>query len=315
MTDTDESHYNDLSMQRVLLRDRVRCEAFYCALAKAVKPGDVVLDVGAGTGVLSLFAARAGARKVYAVERTMIVDFARQLIAANGAQGRVQIIHGDMGSVELPEQVDLIVSEWMGGNGVDEGFLPAVLVARDRWLKPQGKMLPERVSAWIAPVWDGELESDLGFWRSRPYEFDFSLVADATVGEVRYCQHHITEGMLLAEPQQMWTTDVYTCTVEGARSPFKASLSFSVTRGDSFNALATWFHADIGQGIVLTNAPDAPKTHWGRFVYPLNNAMNVEQGTDILVEFVCDPRVDSHCQSRWSVKAGGGPWEHHQSIN
>ncbi len=315
MIDADDSYYNDLDMHSTMLRDRVRCEAFRHALTESVKSGDVVLDVGAGTGILSLFAARAGARKVYAVERTKIADFARQLIAVNDAEEQVQIIHGDIESVELPEQVDLIVSEWMGGNGVDEGFLPAVLVARDRWLKPQGKMLPERVSAWIAPVWDGELENDLDFWRSQPYEVDLSLIAEATISEVKYCQHHITGGTLLAQPQQMWTTDVYICSVEEARSPFKASLLFSVTRESNFNALATWFHADFGQDISLTNAPDAPKTHWGRFVYPLNRAMKVERGTDLAVKFACEPTVDSHCQSKWSVKVGDGAWEHHQSIN
>ncbi len=315
MTDADDSHYHDLDMHRTMLRDHVRCEAFRRALAKSVKSGDVVLDIGAGTGILSLFAARAGARKVYAVERTKIADFARQLIAVNDAEEQVQIIHGRMEAVELPEQVDLIVSEWMGGNGVDEGFLPAVLVARDRWLKPGGKMLPERVEAWIAPVWDGELECDLNFWRSQPFEFDLSLIAEATISEVKYCQHHITKDTLLAQSQQMWTTDVYTCPVEEARSPFKASLLFSVTRESNFNALATWFHADFGQGISLTNAPDAPKTHWGRFVYPLNRAIKVEQGTDILVEFVCEPMIDSHCRSKWSVKVGDSAWEHHQSVN
>jgi hypothetical protein len=79
----------------------------------------------------------------------------------NGAEERVQIIHGEMEAVELPEPVDIIVSEWMGGSGVDEGFLPAVLLARDRWLKPKGKMLPEPVTAWIAPVWDSEIEKEL----------------------------------------------------------------------------------------------------------------------------------------------------------
>lgn len=315
MSGADDSHYNYLETHYTMLRDRVRCEAYRLALAKWVKPGDVVLDVGAGTGILSLFAAQAGARKVYAVERTGIVDFARRLIAANRAQEQVRIIHGDMETVELPEPVDIIVSEWMGGSGIDEGFLPAVLAARDRWLKPKGVMLPECVSAWIAPVWDSELEGDLSFWRSQPFEVDLSLIAETTANEVKYCRQHITESALLAEPQQMWATDVYTCSVEEARSPFKASLSFPVKRDGSFNALATWFRAGFGQGIVLTNAPYAPKTHWGQFVYPLDHALNAKQGTDVSVEFACEPTIDSHCRTKWSVKVGDGAWEHHQSIN
>jgi type I protein arginine methyltransferase len=314
-TGPDDSYYADLPIHRTMLRDNVRCEAYRHALAEWVRPGYAVLDVGAGTGILSLFAVRAGARKVYAVERTSIVSLTQQLVAMNGAEKQVQVIRGDMEAVELPEQVDIIVSEWMGGYGVDEGFLPAVLMARDRWLKPRGKMLPERVTAWIALVCDSELETDLSFWRSHSYGIDLSLLAEKTAREVKYCQHHITRDTLLAEPQPMWVTDVYTCSFKEARSLFEASLSFTVKRGGSFNALATWFKAEFGRGIVLTNSPDASNTHWGRFVYPLSRTMEVEQGTEVLVKFACEPTVDSHCRSRWSVKVGDRGWEHQQSIN
>lgn len=315
MIDTDDSYYDDLGMHRLMLADRVRCEAYRQALAKRVKPGDVVLDVGAGTGVLSLFAAQAGARRVYAVERTGIVDLARQLSVVNGAVRRVRVVHNDMENAELPERVDVIVSEWMGGFGVDEGFLPAVVLARDRWLKPNGAVLPELVTAWMAPVWDGELEGDMGFWRGRPYDLDLSPIASMTANEVRYCRHHVTGQALLAEPQTLWVTDVRKCSVEEARSSFESSLLFTATREGGLNALAAWFHADFGEGIVLTNSPGTPETHWGRFVYPLSGAVKVVRGTKVSVSFACEPAVDGHCRTRWSVKVGDGVREHHESIN
>ena len=108
-----------------------------------VRPGDIVLDVGAGSGILSVFAARAGAARVYAVERTTIAVLAQELAAANGVAEIVQVIHGDVMDVELPERVDVIVSEWLGGFGIDEGMLAPVIAARDRWLKPGGVMIPQ----------------------------------------------------------------------------------------------------------------------------------------------------------------------------
>ena len=126
-----------------MICDRVRTEAFRRAIGTVVRPGDVVLDVGAGTGILSLFAAKAGAARVYAVERTTVAVLAQELAAANGVAEIVQVIHGDVMDIELPERVDVIVSEWLGGFGIDEGMLVPVIAARDRWLKPGGVMIPE----------------------------------------------------------------------------------------------------------------------------------------------------------------------------
>jgi len=92
-------------------------------------------------------------------------------------------------------------------------------------------------------------------------------------------------------------------------------LSFTAAREGRFNALTTWFRAEFGHGMVLTNAPDAPETHWGRFVYPLSRTVEVGRGAEVSVEFACEPAADSHCRSKWSIRVGGGAWEHHQSIN
>ena len=135
-----------------MICDRVRTDGFRRAIESVVRPGDVVLDVGAGTGILSLFAARAGAARVYAVERTTVAVMAQELAAANGAADTVRVIHGDIMDIELPERVDVIVSEWLGGFGIDEGMLAPVVAARDRWLKPGGVMIPSSVTAWAGLV-------------------------------------------------------------------------------------------------------------------------------------------------------------------
>jgi predicted RNA methylase len=134
--------YAEFEVHRTMICDRVRTEAFRRAIDSVVRPGDIVLDVGAGSGILSVFAARAGAARVYALERTSAAVLAQELSAANGVAEIVQVIHGDVIDVEPPERVDVIVSEWLGGFGIDEGMLVPVIVARDRWLKPGGVMIP-----------------------------------------------------------------------------------------------------------------------------------------------------------------------------
>ena len=155
--------YAEVEVHRTMICDRVRTEAFRRAINSAVRPGDIVLDVGAGSGILSMFAAQAGAARVYAVERTTVAVLAQELAAANGVGEIVQLIHGDVMDVELPERVDLIVSEWLGGFGIDEGMLVPVIAARDRWLKPGGVMVPRSVTAWAALVHDRYLGETVEF--------------------------------------------------------------------------------------------------------------------------------------------------------
>ena len=298
---TGDGSYGELWLHRFMLRDSVRNEAYRQAISKTVKAGDVVLDIGAGTGILSLFAAQAGAKKVYAVERTSMAKMIGKIAERNGVQDIVEIFQCDIENFMAPEQVDVIVSEWMGGYGVDENMLSLVLEARDLWLKPGGKILPEQVTAWMAPAWDSKLDEDMNFWRSHPHGVDLSPIAEETADELLCERYHISREDLRAEPQQLWTHDTYTCSVEESFLPFRASLSFSVSKAGKFSALATWFSATFGNGLVLTNAPDAPPTHWGRTSFPLERTITVEQGEEIQVKFICSPSGPGYCHEEWSI--------------
>ena len=188
--------YAEFEVHRTMIRDRVRTEAFRRAIDSAVRPGDIVLDVGAGSGILSLFAARAGAARVYAVEQTSVAVLAQELATANGVAEVVRVIQGDVTDVELPERVDVIVSEWLGGFGIDEGMLVPVITARDRWLKPGGVMIPDSVTAWVALVHDRYLgrrwgscgttpmASTSGTWSRRPSTRSPTRAASATSPQV-----------------------------------------------------------------------------------------------------------------------------------
>ena len=309
-----EDFYVSLDIHRRMLRDDVRNQAYRQALFATIKPNHVVLDVGAGTGILSLFAAQAGARRVYAVERTLMAQLTRRLISINGYQDRIQVIAADIKTAYLPEKVDVIVSEWLGTFGVDENMLPPVLLARDRWLKPGGIMLPKIVSAVMVPIWHKELDEAMTYWRDHTYGLDLSLIAEPTANEMTWPEHPIKKEDFLAEPQIMWTTDTARTSVAQAQLPFRSALKFSATRAAKVNALASWFKAEFGQGITLTNAPEESPTHWKQYVIPLYRSIEVTPGTNIAVEFTCIPAgTNSFCFNAWSVRIGQGPWEHHDT--
>jgi SAM-dependent methyltransferase len=305
--------YRQLSRHRLMLQDRERCQVYRQAIHQAVKAGDIVLDAGAGTAILSLFALQAGAQKVYAAERSGIAEFARQLLTLNEGEDRIEVLRGDMQDLELPEKVDVIVSEWMGGYGIDEDMLGPVLRVRDRWLKQNGVMLPERVAAWLAPVWDQQLEAQLSFYRSNPYGVDLTSVASCTTDEVLYGRHHVLPEHLAAEPQLMWSTDTYTCSVQEAEGAFQASMSFVIARPSLLNALAAWFHAQFMGGFALTNAPDAPPTHWGRWVFPLKRTIAVEPGVRVDVNFTSESAGLGWRETAWWVRVHNSPWEYHDT--
>ena len=308
-----DNYYGNPEVHLLMIRDDIRNRAYRDALHATIKPGDVVLDFGAGTGILSMFAAQAGAKRVFAVERTTIASLARRITAQNGFADRIQIIQQDIEKVQLPEKVDVIVSEWLGTYGVDENLLAPLLLTRDRWLKPGGKMLPETVNAWLAPIWNGDLAFDVTLSRGRPYGLDLRVIANGAVQEMNWARHPLSADNLMARPQIMWATDVYSYSVSEARLPSRARLKFSALREGKINALSAWFSADFGNSVTLTNSPAAPLTHWAQYIFALNEPVQVTTGTPIFVEFTCLPSIPGHTSHAWSVRIGDGPLEHHDT--
>lgn len=308
-----DNFYDSLYIHRMMLRDDVRNQAYRKALFENVKPGDVVLDFGAGTGILSMFAAQAGAARVFAVERTGIASLAKKMFEINGFSDRITIINENIETACLPQKVDVIVSEWLGTFGVDENLLEPLLIARDRWLRPDGLMLPETVAAIMAPIWSDEVEADMSFWRESKYDLDLTLLGDCAGDEMSWAKEPITGEAFMSEPQTMWTTTVYEYPVEEARLPFRASLKFKTSKAGKINALTAWFNADFGKGRTLTNSPAEPKTHWGQYVFPLKKTYEVEKDSTVIVEYSCIPAQPGYSFHAWSVKVNDDIWEHHDT--
>ena len=300
-----EISYRDLRNHESMLQDKVRCRAFQDALYEAVTPDSVVLDIGAGTGILSIFAAQAGARQVYAVERSPVAQCAKQIVSDNDLTHCVEVLQGDMETLDLPEKVDVIVSEWLGGYAIDENLLPIVIQARDRWLKPGGIMIPGTTTSWLAPAYDAYLEDEINFWYSRPYGVDLSVLGDDAQRRTESTCNHIAPENLPCEGQLMWTIDSHTCTLARSRGVFETKLEFVSEQDGAVNVLATWFETTSAGHVVLSNGPAYPDTHWGRTVFAIGKTVPVKKGTRIKVHFVHEPQGKGHSNAKWGVEIEG----------
>ncbi len=310
--------YAEVEVHRIMICDRIRTDAFRRAIEDVVRPGQVVLDVGAGTGILSLFAAKAGAARVYAVERTTVAVLAQELAATNGFADTIQVIHGDIEDVELPEPVDVIVSEWLGGFGIDEGMLVPVITARDRWLKPSGTLIPKSVTAWAGLVEDRYLGDTLGFLTAEPYGLKLDGVVEMTVNEILYSGafRHLADADRRSEAGRLWTTDAATIPLEAAQAPHEAEVPLRVLDAGTANALALWFSAELSHDVALSIGPGDPPTHWGTTTAPLRAPVSLAPDTIVRARVRTAPARPMGTWTRWAIALPGADWEEHdeQSV-
>lgn len=305
--------YAEFEVHRTMIRDRVRTDAFRAAIDAVVRPGDIVLDVGAGSGILSVFAAKAGAARVYAVEQTSVAVLAQELAAANRVEDVVRVIQGDVLDIEPPERVDVVVSEWLGGFGIDEGMLVPVIAARDRWLKPGGVMIPHTVTAWAALVHDRDLADMVSFLRNRPYGLRLDDLVDKTVNEILYSGtfRHLAEGDRRSEPSRLWTTDADLITLERAQAPHEAETLLPVRNHGTANALALWFSAELAPGNSLSVGPGDPPTHWGMTTAPLSSPVELTPGMVIRARVRTTPARPVGTWTSWAIALPDADWEEH----
>ncbi|GBP67428.1 Histone-arginine methyltransferase CARMER [Eumeta japonica] len=263
--------YGYLSQQQNMMQDYVRTSTYQRAILSNISDfkNKVVLDVGAGSGILSFFAVQAGARKVYAVEASNMAHHAQGLVRANGLDDRIAVIAGKIEEIELPEAVDVIISEPMGYMLYNERMLETYLHAK-KWLKPSGNMFPTRGDLHIAPFTDDALFMEqynkANFWYQTCFHgVDLSALRTAAMKEyfrqpivdtfdVRICMarsvRHVVDFMRANE------TDLHRIEVD---------FRFELTQSGTCHGLAFWFDvlfAGSTQHVWLSTAPTEPLTHW-----------------------------------------------------
>merc|ERR1712117_850289 len=187
---SDKDYYFDsyahFGIHEEMLKDQVRTLTYRNSMwhNKPLFKNKIVLDVGCGTGILSMFAAKAGAKAVYGVDMSGIVEQAREIVKRNGFEDKVHLIRGKIEEIVLPvPKVDIIISEWMGYCLFYESMLDSVLYARDKWLAPDGLMFPDRATLYVTAIEDRQYKDDKINWWDDVYGFDMSCIKKVALQE------------------------------------------------------------------------------------------------------------------------------------
>jgi len=321
--------YGNMGVHSLMLRDRPRCEWYRAQIERACAriKGAVVLDVGAGTGLLSLFAARAGAKKVYAVESNeRVARLARKIIADNGFEEVVEVISSRIEEISLAEQVDIIVSEWMGFYLLHESMLDSVLIARDRFLKPAGVLIPAHATLLAVPVATPALWMEkVGFLAcpDATYGLNYTSASELAGREVSASPliELISKEAMMAGPQVVWRGDlasVRTDELDLISSDLEFHINGAASRhnGAPLHGICLFFQchcakgdmrdsdADASEEGVFSTGPVDPPTHWKQSVIVLPQPLVLQQKPTRLRCHVALRRAGS--AGNGSMGGGGG---------
>ncbi|XP_023811854.1 protein arginine N-methyltransferase 8-B isoform X1 [Oryzias latipes] len=276
--------YAHFGIHEEMLKDEVRTLTYRNSMYhnKHVFKDKIVLDVGSGTGILSMFAAKAGAKHVYGIECSSISEYSEKIIKSNHLDSVITIFKGKVEEVELPvEKVDIIISEWMGYCLFYESMLNTVIFARDKWLqKPGGLMFPDRASLYVLAIEDRQFKDFKIHWWENVYGFDMTCIRNVAMKEplvdVVDPKQVVTNSCLVKE------VDIYTVKPEDLT--FSSTFCLQIQRNDYIHALVTYFSVEFTKCHKKTGfstAPDAAYTHWKQTVFYLEDYLTVRRGEEI----------------------------------
>jgi len=277
--------YAHFGIHEEMLKDEVRTLTYRNSMYhnKHLFKDKVVLDVGCGTGILSMFAAKAGAKKVIGIEMSSIVEYAQKIVKANHLENTVTIIKGKVEEVELPEgieKVDIIISEWMGYCLLYESMLQTVLFARDKWLAPGGMIMPDRATLYLTGIEDRTYKDEKINWWDQVYGFDMSCIRKTAISEplvdVVDPKQVITNACLIKE------LDMYTVKEEDLS--FSSPFHLQCRRDDYVQALVCYFNVEFTKCHKRTGfstAPESRYTHWKQTVFYFDNYLTVKKGEEL----------------------------------
>lgn len=254
-----------------MLADAVRMKAYKKAIFNNVKQGDIVLDLGAGTGILSFLALQAGASRVYAIEKSDSIELAKQISKTNGFDDKIVFINDNSINIELSEKVDVIISETLGSFGVDENTLEFTLDARDRFLKDDGLLIPNGIKMYLCPVEAKQSYGKIDFW-SEIEGINFSPARNIFTQKIMIEDFQVNQ--FLSEPVLFKELDFY----KESRLIIENLNYFKFDRAGVVHGFAGWFDLSLDDNNIISTHPSCKPTHWKQAFFPAQEPVSIIKG-------------------------------------
>jgi len=284
---------------RALLDDPVRLAAFQRAILASVRPGDIVADIGCGLGTFAVFACRAGAQRVYAVEESPIIELAREVVRVNGFSHSVHFLPGRSTKLAVPERVQVAIFEDYPTSLLSPSVLRTVRDLVSRWLTPEGRLVPDRARLFVAAVEDAQGHQTIDRFAAthdRVAGVDFSPTRSRIFSSAH--SRRLGQASLLTAPFK--AADV---TLPGASpAALKVATRLQAVRQGAIHGLLLWFELELGE-TWLGTGPEAPASAWAQTLFPLESPIQVGAGS--LIELALDGApLGEDMLWRWRVSVG-----------
>jgi len=295
-------HYLDM------MTDQHRMVPLDAAIRRVVKQGHTVVDLGAGTGVLTFMALKAGAAHVYAVERSSMIEVARRIARANGIDHRITFIHADARTVSLPQRVDGLIGDVRGVLPLLEDNIDLFETVRDRWLKPGGYTIPLADQIIVAPVSAARPRAAIDGWKQPRPEADYGEAAQlAANGFLRVTfdpADVLADGRALGDVRYDGST----------LRKLALKTSFVMSRSGTLTGLGIWFRGTLAPDISFDTSPFSSSSVYGQAFFPLSTPRPITAGESIAVE-VTAHRTPSAPIWGWKVSSSRAPaWQESHST-
>lgn len=263
----------DLNSYARMMDDSTRMDAYSKAISASVKPGDIVLDIGTGCGLMAFLACRAGARRVHAVETDPAIRLARQLSKNNGFDDRIIFHHCSSTSLTLADKADVAISDLRGSFPLFGNHIETLVDVRRRLLREGGILIPRMDKVWVGLAYDIELAQCLRKpWLQNPYGLDLSAGYDYVLNATYRASPTTTKPLPY---RSEWGKIDYW---NQRDSRVTGTANFSITDDIAFNALQIWFQANLTDSIKYSTAPEQPSQVYGQTLLPLRETVRARRG-------------------------------------